>query len=487
MRFNSLIYPLFLAIVVLLLRFAPARFRFGVLLAASYGFYGSWHWPYLALLIGCAALNHFGAVWIVGAKDRSRRGAVVVAGNVLLLALFKYLDWMVGTASSAASYLGYSNVWAPPHWVLPLGISFYVFESISYIVDVIRKREKIHSFWSLQLFIAFFPKLIAGPILRAKELLPQIENAAGKASASDLYRGLQQIVLGMFIKVVLADSLSIDVDGAFAADPRSLGAADVVIAAFAFGLQIYFDFSGYSRIAYGSALLCGIKLVDNFNFPYSANSPVDFWNRWHMSLSRWIRDYLFYPLLRRQSTQWAMTRAALLSMTLCGIWHGAGWNFMLWGLYHGLLIAGYHVVRRDSSQAADSNGPASGRATISQIGEYFAVVATAVLIMLGWIFFRTQDLTHAWQMWQCVLMPWQHLQRSLSGSFYAQTALLMLAVWVAPQACALWNRIVAAAGASSGTARVYAAAAVEGLALGTLLTLSTSYLRGQSAFIYFQF
>lgn len=486
MRFNSLIYPLFLAAVVVLLRVAPARFRFGILLAASYAFYGSWHWPYLALLVGCAALNHFGAVWIVAAKDRSRRGAIVVAGNIALLALFKYLDWLVGTASAAASRLGISNAWEPPHWVLPLGISFYVFESISYIVDIIRKREKIHSFWSLQLFIAFFPKLIAGPILRAKELLPQIESSAGTWTATDFYRGVQQIALGMFIKIVLADSLSIDVDGAFAADPRSLGAADVLVAAFAFGLQIYFDFSGYSRIAYGSALLCGIKLVDNFNFPYVARSPVDFWNRWHMSLSRWIRDYLFYPLLRRQSTQWAMTRAAILSMTLCGVWHGAGWNFMLWGLYHGLLIAGYHLIRREPNAAANSPAATATPASpLVQVKDFCAIVVTCVLIMLGWIFFRTQDLTHAWEMWCRAAQPWKYLHRALSGTFYAQTALLTLLVWSAPRACAVWSQIVV--GAATQPTRRYAFAAIEGLALGSLLALAMAYLRGQSAFIYFQF
>jgi alginate O-acetyltransferase complex protein AlgI len=476
MRFNSLIYPLFLAIVVVGLRLLPARLRFGFLLLASYLFYASWHWPYLGLLVGCAALNHFGAVWITQAADRSRRGKIVVAANIALLALFKYLDWLVVSASSLATLLGVSNVWQPPHWVLPLGISFYVFESISYIVDVMRKREKIHSFWSLQLFIAFFPKLIAGPILRAKELLPQIESAAGVGVRGDFIRGLTQIVIGMFIKVVLADSLSQDVDNAFSVDARTLGGTDVYLAAIAFGLQIYFDFSGYSRIAYGSALLCGIKLVDNFDHPYTARSPVDFWNRWHMSLSRWIRDYLFYPLMRRQTTKLALTRAAILSMTLCGVWHGAGWTYALWGLYHGLLIAGYHALRGGTAPPAAPSIWRSGLESLVTFG----------LVMLGWIFFRAVDLTQACELWKHALLPWEYRQRALSGTFYLQTALLTVAVWSAPAACRLWTRATACDPDASSLRR-YGLAAVDGVALGAAVTLCLIYLRGQTAFIYFQF
>ena len=154
MRFNSLIYPLFLAIVVVVLRRLPVRLRAAWLLAVSYVFYASWHWPYLLLLIGCATLNHYGAIWIAAATDRRRRGAVVVAADVALLALFKYLDWLVETGDAVARLVGLSPEWQPPRWVLPLGISFYVFESISYVVDVVRKREKPHPFWSFQLFIA---------------------------------------------------------------------------------------------------------------------------------------------------------------------------------------------------------------------------------------------------------------------------------------------------------------------------------------------
>lgn len=476
MRFNSLIYPLFLAIVVVVLRRLPVRLRAAWLLAVSYVFYASWHWPYLLLLIGCATLNHYGAIWIAAATDRRRRGAVVVAADVALLALFKYLDWLVETGDAVARLVGLSPEWQPPRWVLPLGISFYVFESISYVVDVVRKREKPHPFWSFQLFIAFFPKLIAGPILRAKELLPQIEKPGALGGVEQTVSGLTQIVVGMFIKIVLADGLSVDVDRAFAMQPAALGMLDVWLAAVAFGLQIYFDFSGYSRIAIGSARLCGIELVDNFDHPYTARNPVDFWNRWHMSLSRWIRDYVFYPLLRRQTSRVALVRAAVLSMTLCGLWHGAGWHFLAWGFYHGLLIAGYHATRREEGTGASQALPKRAA----------AVLATFALVQLGWLWFRSPDVLQAATLWARAFDPRYATLRALPGTLYVQTAMLTVAVWAAPAVSAAYRRWAAprieqVAGVHLGWA------AIDGVGLGVLAALCLLYLRGQSAFIYFQF
>ena len=371
-RFNSSVYVLFLVVVVLAVWLTPARARRWVLLGFSYLFYASWHWPYLGLLIGLATINHWGAQWIVaGPPNRKWRGGWVLAANVFLLGLFKYSSWLCENVNAVADWTGAQAILPVPHWILPLGISFYVFEGISYTVDIIRKRERIHSFWDFQLFIAFFPKLIAGPIMRAKELLPQIEKPVTRLTSGTFLDGTWLLATGMFLKVVLADGLAPQVDQAFARPIEGVGTTDVWLMAVAFGLQIYLDFSSYSRMAIGSARLCGIQLVDNFNYPYSATSPVDFWNRWHMSLSRWIRDYLFFPLLGKSATLGAMCRAALMSMTLCGIWHGAGWPFLLWGAYHGALISGYHIVtyRKRNSAAPDAarrsqSGPPSRLAAV---------------------------------------------------------------------------------------------------------------------------
>lgn len=476
-RFNSVVYWVFLALVATGVWLLPHRFRRGWLLGASYLFYGSWHYPYLILLTGVAALSHFGAVWISAAEDRRRRGAVIIGADLLLLATFKYLDFGVENVRGLLSLAGVEVELPVPGWVLPLGLSFYVFESISYVIDVVRKREKVHSFWDLQLFIAFFPKLIAGPILRAKELLPQLD----KERVLELERlrsGLWMIATGLFLKIVLADGLSQPVDRAFSRAPEGLGAIDVLVMAVGFGMQIYFDFSGYSRIAIGSARLCGLELVENFNHPYVARSPAEFWNRWHISLSRWIRDYLFYPLVGKKPTLAAMSKAAVLSMTLCGVWHGAGWSFVVWGLWHGLAIAGYHVVVASRKKR--------GRERTTGVELLLATMLTFVLVSLGWVFFRAETLGEAFVLLGHLLRPGDYLLRSLSGTFYLHVAVVSALVFAAPSTGRLAGRVAERLSGSRGWARI-GLPALEGLALGVMMVLCLTYLRGKTAFIYFQF
>jgi D-alanyl-lipoteichoic acid acyltransferase DltB (MBOAT superfamily) len=259
-----------------------------------------------------------------------------------------------------------------------------------------------------------------------------------------------------------------------------MGATDVYLMSVAFGLQIYLDFSSYTRIAIGSARLCGIQLVDNFNYPYSATSPVDFWNRWHMSLSRWIRDYLFFPLLGKKATLTAMCRAAIVSMALCGIWHGAGWTFLLWGLYHGGLIAGYHVLTY--RQRTAPGPPAAGT---SPPGKLLAMLLTFALVSLGWVMFRSATIGQAIGLLHRALMPWEFSYRALAGTFYLHTALLTLATWAAPWA-AKW--VAAPSEADDDWERTGVGHwLAQGALMGAMLVLCLIYLRGQTAFIYFQF
>ncbi len=485
MRFNSFVFLLFLPIVACVLALLPVRWRKGWLLIASYAFYASWHYPYLELLVSVAALNHFGARWIIAGENRARRGALVLAGNVLLLGLFKYLDWLVGNVNLLSGWLGHDLELAIPRWVLPLGISFYVFEAISYTVDVIRKRERLHGFWDFQLFIAFFPKLIAGPIMRAKELLPQVEKGDLRPNAAKTQEGLWLLASGLFIKLVLANDLGSQVDAAFARASDSFGAADVWLMAIAFGLQIYFDFSSYTRMAIGSAKLLGIELVENFNYPYSARSPVEFWNRWHMSLSRWIRDYLFFPLLGKQPTLWSMCRAALIAMAICGLWHGAGWTYILWGVYHGALICGVHLAtfgKKPVKSALDAGF--NPFAALRGIG---AMVATFALVSLGWILFRSQGLSQAASLLARAVQPWNLHYRALPGSFYAKTTALVVLVWLAPLAARAWKRIVGTVEPSMLGWRDIGVSLAQGVAIGTMVVLSLVYFHGQTEFIYFQF
>lgn len=489
MRFNSLTYWLFLALVVVILWLLPGRrSRRAWLLVASYTFYASWHWPYLLLLVSAVAYNHLGARWIVKAADRRRRGGVILAGNVLLLAAFKYLDWLIANANAVGGLLGVPPL-EPLRWILPLGISFYLFQAMSYVIDLVRKRETLHPFWDFQLYIAFFPQLIAGPIMRAKELLPQLEGS-WRLTAEDVRLGLRWVVSGLFVKIVLADGLAPQVDRAFARSPDALGSLDVAVMAVAFGLQVYFDFSAYSRIALGSARLCGLRLVDNFHFPYSARSPADFWARWHMSLSRWIRDYLFFPLASGRPGLGGLCWAALVSMTLCGIWHGAGWTFVLWGLYHGVLIAGYHLLtygrRRPAGRAATraTNFSAAARRVA---GGMLATGLTFGLVSLGWLLFRSTSLDQAFALLARVTTPWLHGHRALPGTFYLHTTLLLAGVWSAPWGKAVLDRFLARRDASPKPFAAWSTGLAEGAVLGILMALCLIYLRGQTAFIYFQF
>ena len=256
--------------------------------------------------------------------------------------------------------------------------------------------------------------------------------------------------------------------------------------AVAFGLQIYFDFSSYSRMAIGSAKLCGIQLVDNFNYPYSATSPVDFWNRWHMSLSRWIRDYLFFPLLGKKATLGAMCRAALISMTLCGIWHGAGWPFLLWGAVSRRADRRLpHRSRIGSGRAR--RGCRRSRAGSAPLGTLAAMLVTFALVSLGWVFFRSATTAQALGLVERALMPWEYSYRALSGNV------------LSARRRADAGRLGGAAGARAGRsrwpsadeARPAVAAVVywiaQGGLVGAMLVLCLIYLRGQTAFIYFQF
>lgn len=496
MRFNSLTYWFFLAAVVAVLwLLSGRRQRRAWLLAASYLFYASWHWPYLFLLLGSVVFNHLGARWIVGAEDRRRRGAAILAGNLALLAVFKYLDWLIVNLGVVTGWVGLAAPFEPLGLVLPLGISFYLFQAMSYIVDLMRKREKLHGFWDFQLYITYFPQLIAGPIMRAKEFLPQL-TAEWKIRPEDVRLGVRWIVTGLFVKIVLADGLAPAVDRAFARSPDVLGSTDVVIMAVAFGLQIYFDFSAYTRIAIGSARLCGLRLVENFNFPYSANSPADFWARWHISLSRWIRDYLFYPLASGRPGLGGLCWAALVAMTLCGVWHGAGWTFVLWGFYHGVLIAGYHLLtfhRRRPGARRREAGPASPLARLrTATGATFSILTTFALVSFGWIWFRSVGVEQAWTLSAHLLTPWSHAHRTLSGTFYLHTTVLMLLVWAVPFFQRAMERVVAPRlesldAGSQPNALNWVYSVGEGVILGVLLAFCLVYLRGQTAFIYFQF
>jgi D-alanyl-lipoteichoic acid acyltransferase DltB (MBOAT superfamily) len=496
MSFATIIYWPFLALVVAGLWCVPDRYRKAWLLVSSYLFYASWSIPYMLLLFGVATLNHLGAKWIIAAPNRDSRGRWVIFANLLVLGTFKYAGWLADTTNSLANLLGARDLVRVPSWQVPLGISFFVFEGISYTVDVVRKREKPHSFWDFQLFIAFFPKLVAGPILRAKEFLPQVERPLESRNI-DGRAALRQIVIGLFLKVIFADGLAPRIDHAFARPVETLTTADVWMMAMAFGLQVYFDFSGYTRIAIGSAKLCGIDLVQNFDHPLMSMNPPELWRRWHISLSRWIRDYLFYPLAQRATARARskgtlsklgeralLARAAFSSMVIFGVWHGAAWKFVVWGAYQGAVLGAYHLLRPNEPTARAPSAPGPIVASVTSVLSWACM---SMVTTIGWFFFRGADLRHAGRLCQLALTPWAHPGRSLPYYFIVRTVGIWACVvafgFVATRVLANrrppWLQWFAWLPAS-------VRAAGEGIVLGVMFVLGLIFL-GQSTFIYFQF
>jgi D-alanyl-lipoteichoic acid acyltransferase DltB (MBOAT superfamily) len=382
--FNSLEYLLFLPLVLLADALVGRRWqaRKLLLLAASYVFYMAWNPPFVLLLIGSTLLDHRAALEIAASDVRRRRVAWLTAsaaGNLGVLAFFKYGD-----------FIG-SNLWLalpegtayPPllrDLILPMGISFYTFQSMSYTIDVYRgAREPARSLLDLALYVAFFPQLVAGPIVRAGQFLPQLENPR-RPTAEDRLAGLDPLFRGLAKKVILADSLAAYVDLVYAS-PAEFGAASHWFALYAYAFQIYFDFSGYSDMAIGSARLLGFKIPENFRLPYLARGPADFWQRWHISLSTWLRDYLYVSIGGNRISRLFTYRNLLITMLLGGLWHGAAWGFVVWGAYHGGWLALHRALFRDRAGF--------------RVPAWLSVVLTFHGVCLGWVFFRAQSLADA--------------------------------------------------------------------------------------------
>ncbi len=377
MNFNSPEYLIFLPLVVLayaaLLK--RERPRDLVLLTASYLFYMSWRWEYAGLIAFSTLLDHrIGLELERRTAERVRRTLLILSlvGNLGLLAVFKYYNFFLDTSSSGLALLGF-DIQMPYHQLLlPVGISFYTFQTLSYTIDVYRRRIPAErSLVKFGVFVSFFPQLVAGPIVRASEFLPQLQ-VRPPILEERVRRGLLRIFRGLFKKVVLADLLAVFAVDAVFADPTAFSSLDLMFALYAYAFQIYNDFSGYSDIAIGSAALLGFEIPENFNRPYLARNVREFWTRWHISLSTWLRDYLYIPLGGSRSNT---KRNLLITMLLGGLWHGAALNFVLWGAFHGLLLVFSRGSARDGGQAS------AWRARLQRLWTFH-------LVLFGWLLFR---------------------------------------------------------------------------------------------------
>lgn len=403
MLFCSQAFLLFFAIVFATYWALPwSRARIALLLVASFYFYASWN-RWLAALIGLSATFDFavglGLECSRSARKRSLLLGLSLVANLGLLAYFKYANFFLGSLESMLRAFGSEASLPVLRVMLPIGISFYTFEAINYTVDVYRRRVPAErNLGHFLLFITFFPHLVAGPIVRARDFLPQLRQTK-RWDWARIQLGAQYFLLGLFKKLAIADRMAAFADPVFA-HPGDYSSHAVWVAALAYTLQIYCDFSGYTDMAIGCAHLLGYKLAANFNLPYLARNVSEFWRRWHISLSTWLRDYLFIPLGGSLGSRRRTYLNLLVTMTLGGLWHGASWTFVIWGTFHGLLLIG-HRLFRDLCAAR----PSLSALLLGPLGTLARIGLTFVSVCIGWVIFRATSFGLAVAMLQRMFRP----------------------------------------------------------------------------------
>jgi D-alanyl-lipoteichoic acid acyltransferase DltB (MBOAT superfamily) len=398
MVFNSNIFLIFLAVVLLVYYRLGHQAQNWFLVTASYVFYGWWDWRFVLLLLFTSYSDYWFGRWIESVSSR-RLKKFFVAGSVVLnlfvLCVFKYYDFFVSTAQKCLELLGVRLSIPLLHVVLPVGISFYTFLSMSYTIDVYRRHVKAaHKAVDFLLFVSFFPHLVAGPIVRASYLLPQCQQPRVVTEAQ-VVNGIWLILLGYFKKVVIGDRLAQVVDWGFSKPLAPFADANAWIIIYAFAFQIYADFSGYSDIARGLAKLMGFELVHNFKAPYLVANPSAFWRNWHISLSQWLRDYLYIPLGGNRNGELRTYLNLTVTMLLGGLWHGAGFAYVVWGLYHGGLLVVQRLLDERKSRAQQEAGNFRPLETVWNIGRFGRIARCVIffhITCLGWLFFRAGSL-----------------------------------------------------------------------------------------------
>jgi D-alanyl-lipoteichoic acid acyltransferase DltB (MBOAT superfamily) len=407
-----------LALVVAVLIVRARKVRVVFLLGASYAFYAYWDWRFLPLIWASSTID-----WLLGnaigrAHDPARRrlwlaGTVVI--NLGVLAVFKYANFGIDSARAVLTALGVHAPETTLRIALPIGVSFFTFESMSYVIDIYRRELEPHpSYLEYLCFVAFFPHLVAGPIVRPRDLLPQIAGPP-RFNAGEGSEALFLIAVGLCKKVAIGDYLALNlVDRVFDA-PLQYSSLECYAGVLGYAVQIYCDFSGYTDIAIGSALLLGIRFPLNFDAPYKATNIADFWRRWHISLSTWLRDYLYIPLGGNRKGRVRTYVNLLLTMLLGGLWHGANWTFVVWGGLHGTALALTRAVHE--RRAVRAHPP-----TRITLGRVASVVGTFHLVCVGWVFFRSESFGKAWLIFDRLLSLTTH-HSNLSGPVLGVLAL----------------------------------------------------------------
>jgi alginate O-acetyltransferase complex protein AlgI len=440
------------------------QLRLAFLTGASWFFYAWWDWRFLPLLIGATSVDFVAGRWIAASENEARRRLLLTASlttNLGILAYFKYAGFFFGSLDGIASALGLGGALPSLHILLPIGISFYTFNSMSYTIDIFRRRvEPTGNLLEYTTFVALFPHLIAGPIVRFTDLAEQLKRLTPRLTSETAARGLFFLSCGLVKKLVIADQLSPYVSNLYG-DHAHLGLLTGWAAAVGYSLQLYFDFSGYSDMAVGLAWLLGFRFPQNFNSPFKAVNISDFWRRWHMSLSSWFRDYLFIPLGGSQRGSKRTVLNLVVTMFLAGLWHGAAWTFVVWGLVHGLFLGGHAVLRRAGWTPSST---ALNRAL------------TFLLVCAAFVIFRSPNLAVAGDVLSSMLGlhgldAADALHALLPGRFALLMAALLVFVNAAPNTWQIRLR-----------PRVW-----QGMAVGVAAALAVMTISQPHPFIYFQF
>ncbi len=389
MIFNSFVFVLFLVVVFTLHWTLPVRHRWPLLLLASYFFYMYWNVAYVGILLASTLIDFLLGRTLLSSDNEPRRRLGLwfsVISNLGILFFFKYFNFFQDSLVVLGAAVGITVTPARHAWLLPVGISFYTFQTLSYSVDLYRRQlAPERHLGRFALYVSFFPQLVAGPIERASALLPQLQAPMARPSHLALMRGMSQILLGFFKKVVVADTLAIQVDSIYNNHELQSGPT-LVLATALFAFQIYCDFSGYTDIAIGVARMLGYDLMENFKLPYFSKSITEFWQRWHISLSSWLRDYLYIPLGGNRNGNWNTYRNLMLTMLLGGLWHGASWNFVIWGALNGGALAMERALRTGGIMT-------TGGAWLKRL---LGVMYVFFFICITWVFFRSQTIEQAW-------------------------------------------------------------------------------------------
>jgi alginate O-acetyltransferase complex protein AlgI len=477
MTFNSTPYLCFLGVVVALFWVLPAQYRRTLVLLASLGFYASWGLLFVWLPLLVAGIVYFVGRRITGDPARQKPWAWLGIVSVLtLLIFFKYTGFLLSALGALGISTGPRSIPLVASIAFPLGISFYTFEAIAYLIDLRQGRVKMPSFLDLCLFFLFWPNILSGPLVRARELMPQL-SFRKPFEPRFCFEGLDRLIWGLVQKNVVANMLGIWVDRGFAPGATELPSTlDAWCLAIAFGLQIYFDFAAYTNMAIGAARLIGVTLPENFRQPYYAATPPDFWSRWHMTLSRWIRDYLFFPINAKWSGAPLPLYASLLGvMALVGLWHGAGWGFLLWGTLHGAYLVFYRLYESWKATRPSLND--------SRLAAWVWRTLTLVAITVAWVPFRATTLHQAATILSPMLFYFGS-GRAYGMGFYAFTAAVAFFCVIEPRLFQKLNEIEERTGAN-GPSPFRVVVRPIAYAFGLLLFLLFDEHNAQ--FIYSQF